>query len=60
VRDGKKILMRHASRSQGMVVEQELSEFLKQIGWLVSLWCGRSRSRDALQLVAKMMRRGGM
>ena len=29
VRDGKKILMRHASRSQGMVVEQELSEFLK-------------------------------
>ena len=27
--DGKKILMRHASRSQGMVVEQELSEFLK-------------------------------
>ena len=29
VRDGKKILMRHASRSQGSVVEQELSEFLK-------------------------------
>src|ERR1019366_4131607 len=29
VRDGKKILMRHASRSQGLVVEQELSEFLK-------------------------------
>jgi hypothetical protein len=29
VRGGKKILMRHASRSRGMVVEQELSEFLK-------------------------------
>ncbi len=29
VRNGKKILMRHASRSQGLVVEQELSEFLK-------------------------------
>ncbi len=29
VRDGKKILMRHASRSNGFVVEQELSEFLK-------------------------------
>jgi cell wall-associated NlpC family hydrolase len=28
-RDGKKVLMRHASRSQGFVVEQELSEFLK-------------------------------
>ena len=27
--DGKSILMRHASRSQGFVVEQELSEFLK-------------------------------
>ena len=29
VRNGKGILMRHASRSQGGVVEQELSEFLK-------------------------------
>jgi hypothetical protein len=29
VRDGKKVLMRHASRSRGSVVEQELSEFLK-------------------------------
>jgi N-acetylmuramoyl-L-alanine amidase-like protein len=29
VRDGKKVSMRHASRSQGMVVQQELSEFLK-------------------------------
>jgi hypothetical protein len=29
VRDVKKVLMRHASRSQGSVVEQELSEFLK-------------------------------
>ena len=29
VRDCKKVLMRHASRSQGFVVEQELSEFLK-------------------------------
>jgi hypothetical protein len=29
VRDGKKISMRHASRSRGLVVEQELSEFLK-------------------------------
>src|ERR1700678_43130 len=29
VRDGDKISMRHASRSQGSVVEQELSEFLK-------------------------------
>jgi cell wall-associated NlpC family hydrolase len=29
VRDGKKVLMRHASRSQGSVVQQELSEFLK-------------------------------
>jgi cell wall-associated NlpC family hydrolase len=28
-RDGKRVLMRHASRSQGFVVEQELSEFLK-------------------------------
>jgi hypothetical protein len=27
--DGRRILMRHASRSAGMVVEQELSEFLK-------------------------------
>src|SRR5215469_3516327 len=27
--DGKKVLMRHASRSRGCVVEQELSEFLK-------------------------------
>jgi hypothetical protein len=29
VRDGKKVLLRHASRSRGCVVEQELSEFLK-------------------------------
>jgi cell wall-associated NlpC family hydrolase len=29
VRDGNKVLMRHASRSQGGIVEQELSEFLK-------------------------------
>jgi cell wall-associated NlpC family hydrolase len=29
VRDGEKILMRHASRSHGSVVEQKLSEFLK-------------------------------
>lgn len=29
VRDGKTILMRHASRSQGSVVEQELSDFLE-------------------------------
>jgi len=29
VRDGKRIRMRHASRSQGGVVEQELKEFLK-------------------------------
>jgi cell wall-associated NlpC family hydrolase len=29
VRDGKRILMRHASRSMGGVVEQKLSEFLK-------------------------------
>jgi hypothetical protein len=29
VRDGKSLLMRHASRSQGQIVEQELSEFLK-------------------------------
>jgi len=29
VLDGKRILMRHASRSAGLVVEQELSEFLK-------------------------------
>ena len=28
-RDGKKVSMRHASRSQGVVVEQELSEFLE-------------------------------
>jgi len=28
VRDGKSLLMRHASRSQGFVVEQELREFL--------------------------------
>jgi cell wall-associated NlpC family hydrolase len=29
VRDGKRVLMRHASRSQGLVVEQELSGFLR-------------------------------
>jgi cell wall-associated NlpC family hydrolase len=29
VRDGKKVFMRHASRSQSLVVEQEVSEFLK-------------------------------
>jgi hypothetical protein len=29
IRDGKRVLMRHASRSQGCVVEQALSEFLK-------------------------------
>ncbi len=29
LRDGKKILLRHASRSRGCVVEQDLSEFLK-------------------------------
>ena len=29
VRDGKRLLMRHASRSKGGVVEQELGEFLK-------------------------------
>jgi hypothetical protein len=29
VQDGKKILVRHASRSRGTVVEQELNEFLK-------------------------------
>jgi hypothetical protein len=27
--DGKSVLMRHASRSRGAVVEEELSEFLK-------------------------------
>ncbi len=30
VRDGNTVLMRHASRSQGLVVEQQLSEFLKE------------------------------
>ena len=29
VRDGKKVLMRHASRSQGFVVEQQLRDFVK-------------------------------
>jgi Protein of unknown function (DUF1460) len=29
VRDGKSVLLRHASRSRGFVVEEELSEFLK-------------------------------
>jgi hypothetical protein len=29
VRDGKRVLMRHASRSRGLVVEQELNQFLK-------------------------------
>ncbi len=29
VRDGKQVFMRHASRSHGFVVEQELNEFLK-------------------------------
>jgi cell wall-associated NlpC family hydrolase len=29
VRDGKRVLMRHASRSAGSVVEQELSEFIR-------------------------------
>jgi hypothetical protein len=29
VRDGKKVLMRHASRSHGSVVEQKLTDFLK-------------------------------
>jgi cell wall-associated NlpC family hydrolase len=29
VRDGKSVLLRHASRSRGVVVEEELSEFLK-------------------------------
>src|SRR5262249_48548161 len=29
VRDGKRVLLRHASRSRGLVVEQELNEFLK-------------------------------
>jgi cell wall-associated NlpC family hydrolase len=29
VRDGKSVLMRHASRSRGSVVEQELGEFLR-------------------------------
>ena len=29
VRDGGKVFMRHASRSQGLVVEQQLSGFLK-------------------------------
>jgi len=29
IRDGKRILMRHASRSRGAVVEQDLDEFLK-------------------------------
>ncbi|MGA7871137.1 MAG: N-acetylmuramoyl-L-alanine amidase-like domain-containing protein [Candidatus Binatus sp.] len=29
VRDGRKVFMRHASRSRGLVVEQKLSEFLK-------------------------------
>ena len=29
VRDGRKVFMRHASRSHGFVVEQKLSEFLK-------------------------------
>jgi cell wall-associated NlpC family hydrolase len=30
VRDGKRVLMRHASRSEGVVVEQDLSKFLKE------------------------------
>src|SRR5204863_2440862 len=29
IRDGKRLLMRHASRSRGSVVEQNLTEFLK-------------------------------
>ena len=47
VRDGKRVLMRHASRSHGMVVEQELIEFLKanrMAGAIVVRPQGRTRS----------------
>jgi len=60
VRDGERVRMRHASRSQGFVVEQELSEFLKanrMAGVIVVRPQGVSR-RAAVRGGAK--RRGGM
>ena len=56
VRDGTSVLMRHASRSQGFVVEQELSEFLKanrMAGVIVVRPQALSHSRDSTK------RRGG-
>ena len=46
VRDGKKVSMRHASRSQASVVEQELSEFLKANRMAGVIVCARKRCRD--------------
>jgi cell wall-associated NlpC family hydrolase len=54
VRDGRRVRMRHASRNQGSVVEQELSEFLKanrMVGVIVVRSQGVTR---ALGRVAKM------
>jgi len=60
VRDGKRVLMRHASRSQGFVVEQELREFLKanrMAGVIVVRPEGYSASRSATKMKRLSMRR---
>ncbi len=54
VRDGERLLMRHASRSQGGVVEQELGDFLKsnRMAGVVVV-----RPREAAQRIAAIARK---
>ena len=57
-RDGKKVFMRHASRSKGLVVEQELSEFLKANRMAGVIVVRPQPSREASQAIAKTKGRG--
>jgi len=69
-RDGKRVFMRHASRSQGSVVEQELREFLKanrMAGVIVVRPQGVTRriasvakiKRSSMRRIPSSQRRGG-
>jgi hypothetical protein len=60
VRDGKSMLMRHASRSQGLVVEQELGEFLKanrMAGFIVARPQGLTRRMAVSNQMARLSMR---
>src|SRR5579862_1140358 len=59
VRDGKRFLMHHATRSQGFVVEQELSEFLKANRMTGVIVVRPQAVREVSRLKDRLTRRGG-